>query len=90
MTLDALDVALQVAAAFDVVNVGYFLGGSLATSIHGEPRATNDIDFVADVHHTNIPSLIASLGADFAIDADGLREAVDRRATCNFFFLPGG
>lgn len=37
---DAIDVALKVAAALTVVGAEYFLGGSLASSLQGEPRAT--------------------------------------------------
>jgi hypothetical protein len=88
MALDALDVALLVARAFDVASIPYFLGGSLATSIHGEPRATNDIDFVADANSTQVKQLIDALGPDFSIDSDALKDAILRRATCNFFFLP--
>ena len=43
---DAIDVALKVAGALTLVGADYFLGGSLASSLQGEPRATNDIDFV--------------------------------------------
>jgi hypothetical protein len=46
MVEDALDVALLVAAAIDRVGGEYFVGGSVASSLQGEPRATNDIDFV--------------------------------------------
>lgn len=88
MSIDALDVALAVAKAFDSASVPYFLGGSLATSIHGEPRATNDIDFVAGLEQSTIPAFVTALASDFAIDGDSLSEAVRRRGTCNFFFLP--
>jgi hypothetical protein len=47
MMEDSVGVALLVAAAFDAVGCEYFLGGSVASSLQGEPRATNDIDFVA-------------------------------------------
>jgi hypothetical protein len=43
---NAIDIALKVAHAFTSVGAEYFLGGSLASSLQGEPRATNDIDFV--------------------------------------------
>ena len=46
---DAVEVALRVAEALESVDAGYFVGGSLASSLDGEPRATNDIDFVIDL-----------------------------------------
>ena len=45
-TIDAIDVALAVARAIESVGGQYFVGGSLASSLQGEPRATNDIDVV--------------------------------------------
>ena len=44
---NAIDVALKVARALTAVAAEYFLGGSLASSLQGEPRATNDIDSTA-------------------------------------------
>jgi hypothetical protein len=64
MATDALDVALLVAHALDAVAVPYFLGGSLASSLHGEPRATNDIDFVIDLDASRVDALSNALGSD--------------------------
>jgi hypothetical protein len=36
---NAIDIALKVASALTVAGAEYFLGGSLASSLHGEPRA---------------------------------------------------
>jgi len=46
---DIVDVALLVAAAIESCGGEYFVGGSLASSVDGEPRATNDIDIVMDL-----------------------------------------
>jgi len=43
-SIDAVDVALAVASAVEAVGGEYFIGGSLANSLQGEPRATDDID----------------------------------------------
>jgi hypothetical protein len=69
-------------------HVPYFLGGSLASSLQGEPRSTNDIDFVVDLRATQIQPLIDALGADFDVDEEALREAVARRGSWNIFHLP--
>jgi hypothetical protein len=37
---DDVDIALRVARALEAVNVDYFVGGSLASSLQGEPRST--------------------------------------------------
>lgn len=88
MSVDALDVALIVAHALEQAGVPYFLGGSVASSLQGEPRSTNDIDFVVDLRANQIQALIQALGADFEMDEESLAEEVNRRGSWNVFFLP--
>ena len=42
-----LAVTLAVAEVLDSLEVRWFLGGSLASSVHGIPRATLDADIAA-------------------------------------------
>lgn len=83
-----IQVALQCAEAFEQVQASYFLGGSLASSLQGEPRATNDIDFVVDLQPSQVEPLKEALGGDFEVDTEALREAVMRRTSWNIFHLP--
>jgi hypothetical protein len=85
---DVIDVALRVAAALESVGARYFLGGSLASSLDGQPRATNDIDFVIDIPIGKVGALAAALGADFEVDGDTLRDAVLHGRCANVFYLP--
>jgi hypothetical protein len=85
---DATDVALLVARAIEGCRATYFVGGSLASSLQGEPRATNDIDIVVDLPIKSIGDLVTALGADFEVDVDMLRDALVHRSTCNIFHLP--
>jgi hypothetical protein len=86
--IDVIDVALRVAAALEAAGGEYFVGGSFASSLQGEPRATNDVDFVIDLGIGRVEPFVARLGPDFEIDVDQLRDAI-RRGTCaNGFYLP--
>jgi hypothetical protein len=85
---DAVDVALRVAAAVEKVGGQYFVGGSLASSMQGEPRATNDVDIVLGLPLGRIREFAEALGSDFEIDVDALRAALLNGSTCNIFFLP--
>lgn len=64
---DPIAVALKVAAIFERLGLGYFAGGSLASSIHGEPRSTVDIDFVADLRPAHVAPVLSALGKDFYV-----------------------
>jgi hypothetical protein len=83
-----IQVALQCAESFERVRVDYFLGGSLASSLQGEPRATNDIDFVVDLKPSQVEPLAQALGNDFDVDVEALREAAMRRSSWNIFHQP--
>lgn len=85
---DIIDVAFLVAGALESVGAEYFIGGSLASSLQGEPRATNDIDFVISLPIGRIGALQTALGADFELDADMLRDALLHARTANAFYLP--
>jgi hypothetical protein len=82
------DVALKVARALESLGVRYLVGGSVASSLRGEPRATNDIDLLVELTEAQVPQLAAALGPDFSVDEQSLCDAVRRRRSWNIFFLP--
>lgn len=49
MRTGLFDVARRVAEVFEQLGIRYCIGGSIASGIHGEYRATNDADLVADI-----------------------------------------
>jgi hypothetical protein len=77
-----------VTEALERTGVGYFLGGSLASSFQGEPRATNDIDLVVDLEEGQVEGLAVELGADFDVDEVALRRAAAEKASWNVIYLP--
>lgn len=80
MTPDALPdpvaVALIVGRHLEALGVSYVMGGSFASSLHGEPRATNDVDLVADLDQATARAFVESLGNGFYADASAAAEAV--------------
>ncbi len=85
---DPLDIALLVARALEAVGAEYFVGGSVASSLQGDPRSTNDIDFVVSLPLGRVAALCTELGSDFEIDPEQLRDAVRRASSANAFYLP--
>ena len=90
MTPEPLAVALRVIDTFDDLEVSYHVGGSFASSIHGVPRQTHDIDLVADLSLEKIPELVQRLRDEFYIDADMIRSALRRQASFNVIHLDSG
>ena len=48
-TPDILAALTPVTKAFDQLSIQYYIGGSVASSIHGMARATMDVDIVSDI-----------------------------------------
>lgn len=88
VVVDAIDVALLVASAIESAGGAYFVGGSVASSFQGEPRATNDIDIVFALPVESIARFVAALGPSFEVDVDMLRDSLHHRRSCNIFYLP--
>ena len=74
---------LEISATLDLLGVEYLLGGSLASSLLGEPRATVDIDLAIVLRETAVPSLVHALDAAFFVDPEAARRAVGRGASFN-------
>ena len=82
MTFAAL--LAEVVARLDAAEVPFMVTGSLASSYHGEPRATLDVDIVIDPSSEGLARLLDGLhGADFYVDSDAARRALDERSQFN-------
>ena len=87
--VDAVEVALRVAAAIEAVGGAYFLGGSLASSLkasHVPP--TTSTSSSRRCHSGASQPCGARLSPDFEVDLDMLREALLHGGSCNIFYLP--
>lgn len=85
---DVIDIALRVATAIESSGGAYFIGGSVASSLQGDPRATNDIDVVLSLPLGSIRQFCDALGADFEVDREMLKGALMRASSANAFYLP--
>ena len=81
--IDLLEVASLVIEALDRANVRYTVGGSLAASFSGEPRASIDVDIVVDMAATQIAPFIKALGDEFYADVEALGRAVATKTSTN-------
>jgi hypothetical protein len=80
---DPVAIALDVGARLDRLGVVWLVGGSLASSVHGEPRATQDVDIVAALQAGHVKSLVKALGGDYYVDIDEIRAAVNAAGSFN-------
>jgi hypothetical protein len=76
-----LDPLLQAALVplvdvLDALGAGYYIGGSVASSLHGIPRSTLDADLIADLKHEHVPELVARLQDAYYVDEGAIEEAL--------------
>lgn len=76
-----------VAHVFESLGIRYLIGGSLASSLHGIPRATHDVDLVAEITNRHIPDLVHALQSTFYVDAEMMREAIRYQRSFNLIHL---
>lgn len=82
---DPVAIALSVARSIDECGLRYVVGGSLASSLSGEPRSTLDVDIVVAVAADDMQCLVTSLAGEFDLDARALARAVRERSSVNMF-----
>jgi len=87
MDLDQTQVNLLVVRAFETLRIPYFLGGSMASSIHGIYRATADADFVAAVRPDHAEPLTGLLQPAFYADLEAIRVATTSFRSFNVIHL---
>lgn len=87
MLPEPLAVTLQVVEVLEELGVTYFIGGSLASAVHGVVRATMDVDLVADLQLAQIAPFVASLGESFYADDEMIRSAIEQRSSFNLIHL---
>ena len=81
--VDPIGVALIVTRALDALGVAHTIGGSIASSIAGEPRSTIDIDIVAALEERHVAALVAALSEAFYVDEQALLRAARERSAAN-------
>jgi hypothetical protein len=84
---DILAITLHLAAVCEQLGLPYLVGGSLASSLHGIPRATEDVDLVLAIGQQDVGRFVEALRADFYLDEDAIREAVERKTSFNLVHL---
>src|SRR5207245_1638421 len=83
----AIEIALSVTRVFAELGIPYLIGGSMASSVHGEPRLTHNADLVADIKEEQVAALVSALEADFYIDDLAIHRAIRARHSFNLIHL---
>lgn len=84
---DPLEVLALVAKPLAASGLRWLVGGSVASSFHGVPRSTLDVDLVVDFPESAVDQLAREWSPRFLVDPEMIRDAIRRGATCNLIHL---
>ncbi|MCY4220670.1 MAG: hypothetical protein OXD35_03330 [Thiotrichales bacterium] len=87
------DLAIALTPLIDVLErlgVVWYVGGSIASTIHGRFRATNDIDVIAELREEHASPLRTALEAEHYIDEASIRDAVRHGSSFNLIHFGTG
>lgn len=84
---DLLAAVEPVLEALRALGVRHYVGGSIASSVHGLPRASVDVDVVAELGPGHVEPLVAALADSYYVPDARVRDAVARRRSFNVIHL---
>jgi len=90
MISEPIAITLRVIQEFDKLNVAYFIGGSLASALYGEPRASVDADLVADLKIEHAVPFVRALSNEFYIAQEMVLDAIREQRSFNLIHLTTG
>jgi hypothetical protein len=83
MQNEPIEVTLKVTSILEKLGVPYLIGGSLASTLYGMVRTTQDSDIVTDMRPEHIPSFIAALESEFYLDEEMIAESIQHNSSFN-------
>ena len=89
MSTGPIALALDVARTLDALGIPYVLGGSLASSIMGEPRSTVDIDMAVRLDSVSLEPLLEATRTEFYVPEDAARSATEAASSFNMVHRAG-
>jgi hypothetical protein len=83
MLPEPIAATITVTATLEKLGVRYLIGGSLASTVHGMVRTTQDSDIVAELHPQHVEPFIQALEGEFYVDEESVTAAVARHTSFN-------
>jgi hypothetical protein len=83
MTLGPLALAIEFGKLLESFDIAYALGGSVASSLLGEPRTTVDVDFAVRLDAVGLEQIIEATSADFYVPLDSARASIEALSSFN-------
>ncbi len=84
---DIVKTLQPVIEAFQQLGIDYYIGGSVASSTYGMPRATMDVDVVSDLWSEHVEHFVQLVEPTHYVSASLIREALQHHTPFNLIHL---
>ena len=82
-TPDILQAITPVVDVLERFDIPYYIGGSVASSVHGKQRATQDVDIIAAIGRHHVQTLVKLLENEYYIDGASINDAIRHQSSFN-------
>ncbi|GMV34566.1 MAG: hypothetical protein AMXMBFR60_23950 [Chloroflexota bacterium] len=83
MQNEPVEVTLKVTGVFERLGVPYLIGGSLASTLYGMVRTTQDSDIVAKMRLEHLQPFVSALQDEFYVDEEMIAESIQHNSSFN-------
>ncbi len=83
MQNEPIEVTLKVTQVLESLDIPYLISGSLASTLYGMVRTTQDSDIVAEMRIEHLQPFVSSLQGEFYLDDEMIAEAIQRTSSFN-------
>ena len=83
MQNEPIEVTLKVTHVLERLGIPYFIGGSLASTLYGMIRTTQDSDIVAEMRIEHLKPFVSALQGEFYLDDEMIAESIQHHSSFN-------
>jgi hypothetical protein len=83
MQNEPIEVTLKVTAVFEQLSIPYLIGGSLASTLYGMIRTTQDSDIVAEMRLEHLQPFLSALQDEFYMDEEMITDSLRHNSSFN-------
>jgi hypothetical protein len=76
MQNEPIEVTLRVTGVLEKLGIRYVIGGSLASTLHGMIRTTQNSDIITEMHPEHIRPFVSSLQKEFFMDEEMIADSI--------------
>jgi hypothetical protein len=83
MENEPIEVTLKVTGVLEALGISYLIGGSLASTLYGMLRTTQDSDIIAEMRLEHLQPFVSALQADFYLDEEMIAGSIQHNSSFN-------